>query len=250
MRPIVALIALFFATSLTPAMAQDGPRLSLAAVQASKEFKAYMDKTAAAKGQLELSVPPASGPFAKIFDTKSLQALPPSTGPDLAWLSEWLGVAATSYVGIVNFGADPKGEALQQAVLNNVERYEDELATAMNFLLRLMPRVAVSATAFMQKLPEKDRNAPVRQQGVAQIRSGYLQTVSGAITFISGGPKAQNSQLVSIALRDTVGEWSKLATSDERTTLLTLLAQARTGAKDAQVEDSLLAVSTAVAAVK
>lgn len=250
MRQIVALLVLVFLGFPSQAPAQDGPRLSLAAVQASKEFKAYLDKTAADKGQLDLSSPPGSTLFATIFDTKAVEALPPPSGPELPWLSEWLGVAASSYVSIINFGADPKGEPLQKAVQENVARYEDNLSAAMDFLLRLMPRMAVAANAFMQSLPEKDRNLPARQQGMAQVRNGYMQTVSGALTFIGGGPKANNSRILAKALRDTVDVWSKLANAEERTQLLSLLAQARTGAKDATVDEHLIAVSTAVAAIK
>jgi hypothetical protein len=205
---------------------------------------------AAEKGQLSLSAPPGSTLFATIFDTKAVETLPAPTGPDLPWLSEWLGVAASSYVGIINFGADPKGEPLQKAVQENVARYEGNLSVAMDFLLRLMPRMAIAADAFMQALPEKERNLPARQQGMAQVRSGYMQTVSGALTFIGGGPKVDNSRLLAKALRDTVDVWSKLANAEERTQLLSLLAQARTGAKDPTVDDHLIAVSTAVAAIK
>lgn len=250
MRQIVALLILAFLGFPSQAQTQDGPRLSLAAVQASKEFKTYLDKTAAEKGQLSLSAPPGSTLFATIFDTKAVETLPAPTGPDLPWLSEWLGVAASSYVGIINFGADPKGEPLQKAVQENVARYEGNLSVAMDFLLRLMPRMAIAADAFMQVLPEKERNLPARQQGMAQVRSGYMQTVSGALTFIGGGPKVDNSRLLAKALRDTVDVWSKLANADERTQLLSLLAQARTGAKDPTVDDHLIAVSTAVAAIK
>ncbi len=249
MRQIVALLILTLAL-LSPAPAQDGSRLSLTAVQAAKEFKVYLDQTATAKGQLDLSAPPGSALFEKIFDTKAIQTLPAPTAIDLPWLSEWLNVAASTYLGIVNFGADPKGDPMQKTVQENVIRHEDKLALAMDFLLRLMPRMTVSADAFMQALPEKDRNVQTRQQGMGQIRSGYIQTISGALTFISGGPKADNSRLLARALRDTVDVWSKLASTEERQQLLSLLAQARTGAKDPAVDDNLIVVSKVLADIK
>ena len=250
MRQIVALLVLAFLGFPSQASAQDGPRLSLAAVQASKDFRAYLDKTANEKDQLNLSSPPGSTLFATIFDTKAVQTLPEPTSSDLPWLSEWLGVAASSYVGIINFGADPKAEPLQKAVQDNVAHYEDKLSVALDFLLRLMPRMALAADAFMQALPEKERNLPARQQGMAQVRSGYMQTVAGALTFIGGGPKADNTRLLAKALLDTVDVWSKRANPEERTQFLSQLAQARTGAKDPTVDDHLLAVSTAVAAIQ
>jgi len=250
MRQIVALLVFAFFAFPSQAPAQDGPRLSLAAVQASKDFKTYLDKTSAEKGQLDFSEPPGSTLFAAIFNSKAVEALPAPTSSDLPWLSEWLGVAASSYVGIINTGADPKGEPLQKAVQENVARYEDKLSVAMDFLLRLMPRMAIAADAFMQALPENERNIPARQQGMAQVRSGYMQTVSGALTFIGGGPKLDNARLLATALRDTVDVWSTRANAEERTQFLSLLAQARTRAKDPTVDDQLIAVSTAVAAIK
>lgn len=250
MRQIVALLVLVILGFPSQVAAQDGPRLSLAAVQASKDFKAYLDKTANEKNQPDLSSPPGSTYFATIFDAKAVEALPEPTSSDLPWLSEWLGVAASSYIGIINFGADPKAEPLQKAVQDNVARYEDKLSVAMDFLLRLMPRMAIAADAFMQALPEKERDLPARQQGMAQVRSGYMQTVAGALTFIGGGPKADNARLLAKALLDTVDVWSKRANGEERTQFLSQLAQARTGAKDPTVDNHLLAVSTAVAAIK
>jgi hypothetical protein len=252
MRKIVAAVAVLAFIIFTPqaARAQEGQRLALAAVQASKEFKAQVDKAAGAKTSVDLTAPPFAQLFATIFDVKALRTLPPPKGPDLPWLSEWLGVAASSYIALINFGTDPKSESYQQAVQANVDRHESELSAAMDFMLRLMPRLASSATSFMQALSPAEREQPARKQGFAQVRGGYMQTVSGAITFISGPPKPANARLVSLALRDTVQEWSRLATPEERTDLLNLLAQARLGVKDAAAEDHLVAVSTAVAAVK
>ena len=250
MRQFVALLVVICLGWPAAVFAQDGPRLSLAAVQASKEFKTFLDKAAAEKEPLKLSTPPGSDLFATIFDTKAVETLPTPTSADLPWLSEWLGVAASSYVGIINFAADPKDEPLQKAVQDNVARYEDKLSAAMDFLLRLMPRMATAADAFMQALPEQERNLPARQQGMAQVRSGYMQTVAGALTFIGGGPNQQNARLLAKALRDTVNSWGKLANAQERTQFLSQLAQARTGAKDPSVDEDLIAASTTIAAIK
>ena len=248
MRQIVALLILALALVFpSSAPAQDGSRLSLTAIEAAKEFNIYLVQAAVARNQLDLAAPPGSSLFDKIFDTRAIQTLPPPAALDLPWLSEWLNVAATTYLSIVKFGADPKGEPLQQAVQENVIRNEDKLSVAMDFLLRLMPRMTISADAFMQSLPQKDRSLPARKQGMDQVRNGYLQTVSGALSFISGGPKAENARLLARALRDTAATWSKLASAEERTQLLGLLAQARTGAKDLTVDDDLITVSKVVA---
>ena len=168
----------------------------------------------------------------------------------MSWQSEWLGASANSYMALLNFGTEPNAPNYQQILEDNVLRYEDEISLAMDFMLRLMPRVVISARGFMQTLPEKERTSPTRQQGLQRVRDGYMQTVSGATSFVSGGPKAPNAKLVSRALRDTVDEWRAVATPEERTQLLNILSQARQNVKDAEAIDSLVAVSAALAATK
>ena len=132
-------------------------------------------------------------------------------------------------MALLNFGTNPQAPDYQQAVEDNVQRYEDEISNAMNFMIRLMPRVAIAARGFMQSLSEAERNQPTRQQGVKNIRDGYMQTVSGATSFVAGGPKVPNARLVARALRDTVDEWRALASADERTQLVDVINQARQG---------------------
>lgn len=228
------------------AIAQEGPKLSAGAVQASKEFTSYLDKTAAAKAKPNLAAPPAAPLFAKIFDTKALASLQAPTAKDLSWQSDWLGACASSYMGLLNFGTNPQAQNYQEIVEENVLRHEDEISNAMNFMLRLMPRVVVSARAFMQSLSEAERNQPTRQQGVKSIRDGYMQTVSGATSFLAGGPKMPNARLVARALSDTVAEWRELASPDERKQLADVINQARQTLKDAEAEVILVTLSSAL----
>jgi hypothetical protein len=232
------------------AIAQEGQRLSAGAVQAAKQFTSYIGKTAATKAKPDLTAPPAGPLFAKIFDTKALASLPAPAANDLSWSSEWLGASASSYMALLNFGTNPQAADYQQAVEDNVQRYEDDISKAMNFMIRLMPRVSISARGFMQSLSEAERNQPTRQQGLKNIRDGYMQTVGGAASFIAGGPKVPNARLVARALSDTVAEWRTLASADERTQLLNVIDQARKEVKDAEAEASLAAISSALAATK
>jgi hypothetical protein len=232
------------------AIAQEGQRLAAGAVQAAKEFTSYIGKTATAKAKPDLTVPPAAPLFARIFDTKALASLPAPVASDLSWASEWLGASASSYMALLNFGTNPQAADYQQAVEGNVQRYEDEISNAMNFMVRLMPRVSIAARGFMQSLPEAERNQPTRQQGLKNIRDGYMQTVSGAASFVAGGPKAPNARLVARALSDTVAEWRALATAEERTQLVDVIDQARKEVKDAETEASLAAIASALAAAK
>jgi hypothetical protein len=153
-------------------------------------------------------------------------------------------------MALLNFGTNPQAPDYQQAVEDNVQRYEDEISNAMNFMIRLMPRVAIAARGFMQALSEAERNQPTRQQGVKNIRDGYMQTVSGATSFVAGGPKVPNARLVARALRDTVDEWRALASADERTQLADIINEARKEVKDRETEESLTAIASALAATK
>lgn len=245
MRRIVIALS-FIVLFASAAFAQDGQKMAAGAVQASKDFNSYLEKTAAAKAKPNLFAPPAAPLFAKIFDTKGLAALPPPTGKDLGWSSEWLGASANSYMALINFGTSQSAPDYQQVLEENVQRHEDEISSAMNFMLRLMPRVVVSARAFMQNLSEAERNQPARQQGVKNIRDGYMQTVSGASTFMAGGVKLPNARLVARALSDTVSEWRELATPEERKQLTDVISQARQSVKDAEAETILSAISAAL----
>jgi hypothetical protein len=239
----LGLVVLFIVSA---AAAQEGQKLSTGAAQAAKEFTAYLDKTAAAKARPSLTAPPAAALFGRIFDTKALTSLPAPTAKDLPWQSEWLGAGANSYMALLNFGTHPQAPNYQQAVEENIVAFEDEISSAMNFMLRLMPRVVVSARAFMQTLSEAERNQPSRQQGAKSVRDGYMQTVSGAASFVAGGPKAPNARLVARALSDTVAQWRDLASPDERKQLAGIVNQARQSVKDAESETILGALSAAL----
>jgi hypothetical protein len=230
MRLFAIALALVVVCSFA-ANAQDGPKLSSGAVQASKEFNGYLEKTAAAKGKPNLATPPAAPLFAKIFDTKALTALPAPTAKDLSWTSEWLGASANSYMALINFGTNPQAPDYQKVLEDNVQVYEDEISNAMDF---------------MAALSTPERNQPARQQGVKNIRDGYMQTVSGATSFVAGGVKVPNARLVARALRDTVDEWSALTTPEERTQLIEVINQARESVKDADAEESLAILLSAL----
>ena len=164
----------------------------------------------------------------------------------MSWESEWLGVSANSYMAVINFGTNPQAPDYQQALEDNVQRYEDEISLAMEFMLRLMPRMVTSARSFMQTLSEAERNSPTRQKGLSDIRSGYMQTVSGATSFVAGGPKLPNAKLVARALRDTVDDWRVLASAEERAQLVNVVNQARGNVKDADAEESLAIILSAL----
>jgi hypothetical protein len=135
-------------------------------------------------------------------------------------------------------------------MIENLQRNEKEVSVAMEFLLYIMPRTTGAASAFFEALPESERNSPVRQNGLARMRAGYMQTVSGGTQFISGSPKPENARLVAAALRTTLGDWIQYSSADDRTALLTLLAQARNANKDEKIQADLLAVSNALVAMK
>lgn len=250
MHGLATLAVLALVAFALPAAAQDGPKASRAAVQAAKDLERHVGKTAAAKEKLVLSTAPAAPLFAKVFDTKTLRALPPSGSADLPWLSDWLNAAATAYTAIVNFGTDPKSENYLQGVQANIESYEDEITTALDFMLRLFPRVMNSVNAYAQSLTEAERNQPQRQKGLANVRGGYLKSLSGAISFLGGGVKPGNARIAALVLRDTVQDWAAIASPEQRAEIAKLLSQAQAAVSDPQAQGDLAAASQALAAVK
>jgi hypothetical protein len=250
MRSLAAVIVVAIVGLALPAAAQDGLKASRGAVQAGKELVTHIGKTAAAKEKLNLSTPPAAPLFARVFDTRTLRALPPSGSADLPWLSDWLNTTATSYMAIVNFGTDPKSESYLQGVQANVESYEDEITTALDFMLRLFPRVMNSVNAYAQSLTEAERNQPQRQKGLANVRGGYVKSLSGAISFLGGGVKPGNARMAALVLRDTVQDWAAVATPEQRAEIKDLLAQAQTAVSDPQAQGDIAATLQTLAAVK
>jgi hypothetical protein len=250
MRGVAALIILAVVGAALPAAAQDGPKAARGAVQAGKDLESYIGKTAAAKEKLNLSAPPAAPLFARVFDNKTLRALPPSGSADLPWLSDWLNATASSYLAIVNFGTDPKSESYLQGVQTNVENYEDEITTALDFMLRLFPRVVNSVNAYAQSLTEAERNQPQRLSGLANVRGGYVKSLSGAIMFMGGGVKPANARIASLVLRDTVQDWAAIATPEQRAEIKNLLSQAQAAVNDPQAQGDLAAALQTLAAIK
>jgi hypothetical protein len=250
MRVIATFVILVVSGFVLPASAQDGAKVARGAVQAGKELEGHIAKIAAAKGRFDLSAAPAAPLFSKVFDTRTLRSLSPSAGADLPWLSEWLGASGNVYMAIINFGTDPKSETYLQGVQANVERYEDEITSAIDFMLRLFPRVSNSAAAYAKSLTEAERNQPKRQKGLENIRDGYMKSVSGAIAFAGGDLKPANARTVSLVLRETVPDWGQVASPEQRTELSDLLSQAQEAVKDPDAHADLAAAAQALSAIK
>ncbi len=246
----VALLFLIAAAIAGPACAQDGPKIVRAASQASKEFESYLAKTANAKAVPNLRAAPAAGLLARIFDVKALRSLPTSTAKDLPWLTDWLGAVSTTYMGIVNFGADPKGENYMHAVGTNIERFEDEVALASEAAIRLFARVSNSITAYIQSLPEAERNQSARQTGLASVRSGYVQSFTGAIQFSADDIKPANARRATAALRDTAQDFAATLNAEQRAELSDLATRAAGETKDSETRDNLIAVAQTLKAGK
>jgi len=247
-RTAIALLLLFGAVQV--AAAQDGARASVGAVIAAKELQTHFDQLSATQSTPDYSKPPASELFRAIFNTAAIPKAGATTPKDLNWLLEWVGASSGAYGAMLNFGAAPGAPLTSAVAAKNIIQYEDEMSRAMEFLLRISPRLASTAVSFMESLPEKERNQPVRQQGLARMRSGLMQTLSGSVTFLGSQPKANNARMLAAALRDTAPEWVRFTTADDRTNVLGLLAKARTTAKDDKVTDDLLAVSKVFADAK
>jgi hypothetical protein len=199
-------------------------------------------------GQPDLTKPPVSDLFGHIFDVAALQALPPAEADDMPWLLQWGSAVDQSYKRIVLYGLQP-GQPLDQLVLRrNLAEYEDQCATAMNFMIRYEARQAITLTLFLDQLPQEQRT-PVRAAGLQQARLGAAQTIVGAIASIAQHMKPGNARLITGALRDTRDTWATYVMPDDRSKIVDIIAQ-MPATVDREVQDNLAALAGALAAAK
>ena len=192
----------------SPAFAQtprdDGASIAAEAKDAATRLQAYLDGVAKGGGRPDFSKPPASDLLAQAFNLKQVEALPPAQGGDLEWLTDWVAAANGANKAIMFFGiAPPVSLQTDQAALQrNITDYEDQLAAAINFLLRITAREIQAAFVFMDQLPPAQRTR-VRLEGYNKMRVANAQTVINYLGWIAAGMKPANARLVSTALRDT-----------------------------------------------
>jgi len=241
LQPIIgALVGLVLLAA--PAAASDGKQVAAQAVEAAQGLQRYAAEVAAAGKRMDLAKGPAAEYLQRVFDSASYAALPAPAVADLPWLIDWFGAVQKANFTIIYFGADPKQIATlpQREIERNIADYEEQFTTATVFVHKMFPRLMSTALDFINTLPEKERNSPVRQQGLGKMRAGYVEAVEGSLMFIaSGGAKPQSIRAISTALRDNAALWAKLVPPQDRGRLAKLIASARDKAPDSQSSDNL-----------
>ena len=192
----------------SPAFAQtprdDGASIAAEAKDAATRLQAYLDGVAKGGGRPDFSKPPASDLLAQAFNVQHVEALPPARGGDLGWLLDWVAAANGANKAIMFFGIAPPVTLQTDPVTlqRNITDYEDQLAVAINFLLRITAREIQAAFLFMDELAPAERTR-VRLEGFHKMRVANAQTVINYLGWIAAGMKPANARVVSAALRDT-----------------------------------------------
>ena len=222
MPRIVKMLTLCFALALTaPAMAHDGPAAAAKASEAATKLQAYADGARHAGRRPDFAAAPAAELLRAVFDADRLAALPAPASADLAWLMGWMEVANRGYKQIILVGVPAGQEPDEVALALNLQDYEDQIAPALNFLVRAMARQMDAMAMFAAELPKKDMT-PVRVAGFRGARAfsgSYLQTV----LCVAQAMKPGNAQIVLAALRDTQASWIAALYPDDRTKVAAML---------------------------
>ena len=111
------------------------------------------------------------------------------------------------------------------AIERNMTEYEDQIAAALNFLIRGQAREAVSTNLFWEGLAPEQRTR-VREQGFAGARNSNAEFILSAVcSAITSGGKPANARLVAAAIRDTREIWASYFLPQQRAHLLEQLAE-------------------------
>lgn len=239
----VALVLL----ALGPARA-DGPQSAAQATAALKDLALASAYTASQGGRADWSKPPASAQLGHIFDTQALTALPPPRATDVPWMTEWLTAATGAYKLMTTFGA-AAGADTAPVVDRNYKDYQDDIAPALAFVIRLQSQLAVAVPLMFLALPVEELT-PARHESWQDLRRAVIGSAIEAVKIATEKVRPVNARPIAAALRDTVRIWGPLSTSGERQTLTGLLTAARTTINDAEVGENLAAVSSALESVK
>jgi hypothetical protein len=234
-----------------PVLADDSPAFLAGVKDSADQLQLYFDFAGKSGKPLDFSQPPLSDLFARVYDLKQLQALPPVTAKDGAWLIAWSGYGNGVAKSIMYFGISPPVNPVadQAAIAANMKTYEDSLAVAFGFSIRILARSTQSAFLFMTHLKPAD-DTPIRQEGFASARAGAAETVYGVLIMIAAGLKPGNTRLLSAAMRDTADAWAADILPKDRPLILAAIAKARAATTDGETQKNLAAFGAAIAAAK
>ncbi len=246
--PIVRILLVLLAFA-SPVFAQDGIHEMVAARDAAKTFKAYVDGVAKKDGRPDLTRPDVAAMLGHIYDLEAFAALPPPEGSDMNWLPDWFDAANQTHKLFIFYGAKPGPQPDLVALQRNMTEYGDQYATAISFMIRAMAREAVAMPMFWNELPPEQRTR-IREEGFAGFRRNsavyILSTVCAAIQSAS---KPANARLVAAALRDTRDVWADFLLPQDRARVIAELADLPKWAPDEMARADLGAFTAALAAV-
>ena len=247
MTRLVKMLMLCFALTLAaPAMAHDGAAATAKATEAATALQAYTDSARHAGRRPDFSAAPAAELLHVLFDADRLAALPAPASTDLAWLPDWGEAANRGYKQIILVGVPAGQEPDEVALARNLQDYEDQIAPALNFLVRAMARQMDAMAMFAAELPKKDMT-PVRVAGFRGARAfsgSYLQTV----LCVAQAMKPGNGRIVMKAIDDTRASWIAALYPEDRSkaiATLKIMSQQAGGGDVGRTADALLVAFSA-----
>ena len=246
--PIVRILLVFLALA-SPAFAEDGLIDAAAARDAAQAFRVYVEGVAKKGERPDLTRPEVTALLGRVFDLDGLNALPPAQGSDIYWLLDWMEAANATYKLFTRYGSKPGPQPDLPAIERNMAEYEDQIAAALNFLIRGQAREAVSSKLFWEGLAPEQRTR-VREEGLARLRSNAAEFVLAAIcSVIQSGGKPANARLVAAAIRDTREIWASFFLPQHRSHILEQLAEYTKRVPDETARTDLAAFAAALQAV-
>ena len=220
--PVVRILLVLLALA-SPALAQDGARDASVARDAAQAFRVYVEGVAKTNGRPDLTRPEVAALLGHVFDLDALNALPPAQGSDLDWLLDWVQAANNTIKLFTRYGSKPGPQPDLAALERNMTEYEDQLAVAMNFMVRSQAREAVSMKLFWAGLAPEQRTR-VREEGLARLRSSTAEFILDAIcSVIQSGGKPANARLVAAAIHDTSEVWASYFLPQHRSRIIEVL---------------------------
>ena len=163
--PIVRILLVLLALA-SPALAQDGARDAAAARDAAQAFRVYVEGVSKKGERPDLTRPEVAALLGRIFDLDALNALPPAQESDLPWLLDWMEAANVANKLFTRYGSKPGGGPDLPAIERNMAEYEDQIAAALNFLIRGLAREAVSSNLFWEGLAPEQRTRGRERRGL------------------------------------------------------------------------------------
>ena len=246
--PIVRILLVLLALA-SPALAQDGARDAAAAREAAQAFRVYVVGATKKGGRPDLTRPEVAALLGRVFDLGALNALPPAQASDMDLLLEWMEATKETYKLIVLHGSKPGPEPDLTAIQRNMTEYEDQYTAALNFMIRLQARQAVTGKMFMAGLAPQERTA-VREKAYVGFRSlSANMIVENVCAVILSGAKPANVRLVTAAIRDTREVWANFLLPQDRARVIELLDGLAKRAPDETAQIDIAAFTAALQAV-